>query len=167
MKKILIALLILFLLVDAVLAFLFFNPGNKATSLLNMIPKNCKVVDSQYCKKVTLVGNEKLNETVIAFFNLTKGSKVYSPVNGTLSFERINPGNLPYHYVKGDDGVIYFFVFEPESQPSKKIVREGEAIGTAVGSPIAVMKNHTLGVSTVKDMRFDRMSFYALFDNKK
>jgi len=163
MKKLLITLLVLFVLVDIFLAFVFFGPKSVTSPILKALPKNCKVVDSKYCDKATIVGNEKLNGTVIAFFDLPKGGKVYSPVNGTLNFERINPGNLPFHSVKGDDGVIYYFVFEPDRQPSRRTIKAGEVIGTATGLSISVMKNHTLGISTVKNVRYDKESFNLLF----
>ncbi|MBP6883531.1 hypothetical protein KBC14_04035 [Candidatus Woesebacteria bacterium] len=163
MKKILTALLLLFILFDVTLALVLFNPGNRISQLLEKLPKNCKVVDSSYCKSVKILGRESLNETIVAVFKLPKGSKVYAPVAGLLEFQRLEPGNLPIHYLKGDDGTIYYFLYEPESTPTKRNVKSGEVIGVETGKPMTEIKGYTLGISMVKNQRFDKEGFYKLF----
>ncbi len=164
MNKLFRVLLVLFIIFDIGLALVFFNPGGKVSKVLEILPKNCKVVDSEYCKGVVIFGNEKLNETVVAFFKLPKGTKVYAPVSGALNFRLMGgTSNLPYHTIKGDDGVMYYLVFEPETTPANRQVRAGEVVGVASGKIYEYMKNSTLGVSTVKNQRFDKASFDNLF----
>lgn len=164
MTKILGVLLGIFIFIDVIMAVIFFGPKNVTSPLLNLLPKNCKVVDSKYCKTVTIVGNEKLNETVAALFTLPKGTKVYSPVNGQLNFQRgPDSEKLPYHTVKGTDGTTYFLVFEPQTAPQPRQIKAGEIIGITTGKKYIFMKNNTLGVSTVKNQRFGRVEFDDLF----
>lgn len=171
MKKILIALLGLFILFDIALAVIFFNPNIKTTKLFSFLPKNCKVVDIKYCKTVVIVGNEKANETTTALFNLPSTSKVYAPADGKLSFQRTIDGvnvpkdqvGIPIHLLEGNDGITYFIVFEPSLKPKVGRVKMGEVIGVSNGKRFRYLRNHTLAILTVKGVKFAKAEFDALF----
>lgn len=171
MKKILVVLLVLFVLFDIGLAIVFFSPKGKIAPLLNLLPKNCKVVDSKYCKTVTIVGSGKSNETTVALFSLPRGTRIYAPVDGKLSFQRTadrkdtpdDQVGLPYHLIEGRDGNTYFLVFEPEAAPQSRQIKSGEVIGIATGKKYTYMQNRTLAVSVVKNLMFNRVEFDALF----
>lgn len=164
MTKILGALLGIFILIDVVMVVIFFGPKSATSPLLNLLPKNCKVVESKYCKTATIVGNETLNETVAALFTLPKGTKIYSPVNGQLNLQRSTDSEkLPYHAVKGTNGTTYYLLFEPETEPQPRPVKEGEIIGITTGKKYVFMKNNTLGVTTVRNQRFGKFEFDTLF----
>ena len=171
MTKILGILLILFVIVDVGLGFIFFGPKGMMSPILNILPKNCKVVDSKYCKTVTIVGSGKSNETTVALFSLPRGTRIYAPVDGKLSFQRTadrkdtpdDQVGLPYHLIEGRDGNTYFLIFEPEAAPQSRQIKSGEAIGIATGKKYTYMQNRTLAISVVKNLMFNKAEFDALF----